>query len=107
MRRRFDRARRSIFSEEDANPMSGVSNLADVMLVLAVGIMLALIMNWHISVNGGSVTQMDQASMKEVDQSQFSTSAGNSENDSNLQEKGTVYVDKTNGKMYLVEQNGK
>ncbi|MBR2512274.1 MAG: DUF2149 domain-containing protein, partial [Firmicutes bacterium] len=54
MRRRFERARRSLFSEEDANPMSGVSNLADVMLVLAVGIMLALIMNWHISVNGGS-----------------------------------------------------
>ncbi len=107
MRRRFDRGGRSLFSEGDANPLSGVSNLADVMLVLAVGIMLALIMNLHLSINAGSVTQMDQSEMKEVDQSQFSTSTENSESDSNLQEKGTVYVDKNTGKMYLVEQNGK
>ena len=87
--------------------MSGVSNLADVMLVLAVGIMLALIMNWHISVNGGSVTQMDQAAMKEVDKSEVSTSVGGEDASANFQEKGILYVDKTNGKMYLVEQNGK
>lgn len=85
--------------------MSGVSNLADVMLVLAVGIMLALIINWHISVSGGQVTQMDEGSMKEVDQSEFDKAKGEkgSKKDSGLEEKGTVYVDKNTGKMYLVE----
>lgn len=34
--------------EELPNPMDGVANLADVMLVLAVGIMLALIINWRV-----------------------------------------------------------
>lgn len=106
MRNRFERRNRHMFSDSDADPMAGVSNLADVMLVLAVGIMLALIMNWHISVSGGSVTQMDKGSMKEIDQSQLQTQQRDSKKaskESNLQKKGTVYVDKKNGKMYLIE----
>jgi hypothetical protein len=34
------------------NPMDGLGNLADAMLVLAVGIMLALVIHWNIDVEG-------------------------------------------------------
>ena len=94
--------------EDDLNPMGGLSNLADAMLVLAVGIMLALIMNWHISISGGYTTEMDQGSMQEVESSEFSEAmeGESSDESSNLEEKGTVYVDKDTGTMYLVESNG-
>jgi hypothetical protein len=35
---------------EGENPMHGVANLADVMLVLVVGIMPALVINWNIDI---------------------------------------------------------
>lgn len=106
MRKRLGHKNGNLFSDSDADPMSGVSNLADVMLVLAVGIMLALIMNWHISVSGGSVTQMEKGSMKKIDRSELETSQdkeSKTNQQSNLQKKGTVYVDKKTGTMYLVE----
>ena len=103
MQRKLSRSSQGLFEEEEINPMSGVSNLADVMLVLAVGIMLALIINWHISVSGGAVTQMEGATMTEVDASDYEEVAGEDGEDSNMEEKGTVYVDKKTGKMYLVE----
>lgn len=86
--------------------MAGVSNLADVMLVLAVGIMLALVINWHISVGGSTVSQMESGQMHEVDESEYGTAAesGDSiESNADLEIRGTVYVDRNTGKMYLVE----
>ena len=42
-----------IFDEDsDLNPMDFVSNLSDVMLVLAVGIMLALVSAFHVNLTG-------------------------------------------------------
>ncbi len=107
MRKRFGRDSRSYF-EEEADPMAGVSNLADAMLVLAVGIMLALIMNWHVSINGGYTTELDSGAMKEVDASEFTSAEEGEDSESgmnNLEERGTVYVDKETRKMYLVEPN--
>lgn len=107
MRRRLTRGTGSYF-EDDSDPMNGVSNLADAMLVLAVGLMLALIMNQHISISGGAVTQMDAASMEEVDATEFAEALEDEDSDegSNLEEKGTVYVDKETGTMYLVQPDG-
>ena len=34
--------------DEDFNPMEGMANLADVMLVFACGLILALIINWNV-----------------------------------------------------------
>ena len=47
-RRRGDR-----FSEESVDPMNYVSNLSDAMLVLAVGMMLALIVHWNVDISTG------------------------------------------------------
>ncbi|MDO4564186.1 MAG: DUF2149 domain-containing protein [Clostridia bacterium] len=44
-------------SDEEPNPMEGVANMADAMLVLAVGIMLALIINWEVDLTSPSQTQ--------------------------------------------------
>ena len=110
MKRRLKRSGYdSLSGSDEPNPMSGVSNLADVMLVLAVGIMLALIMNWRISINGGQVTQMKDGALTEVDSSAIHMGEQSEQEDgqqSNLKEKGTVYVDEATGKMYLVEPNG-
>ena len=43
--------------DEGVNPMDGVSNMSDAMLVLAVGIMLALVINWKIVVKDIYETQ--------------------------------------------------
>ena len=45
------RERRRRRQEAEVNPMDGVANLADAMLVLAVGIMLALILNWNVDIS--------------------------------------------------------
>ena len=47
-RRRGDR-----FSDESVDPMNYVSNLSDAMLVLAVGMMLALIVHWNVDISTG------------------------------------------------------
>ncbi|MDO4544188.1 MAG: DUF2149 domain-containing protein [Clostridia bacterium] len=49
----FSRAR----DEEEPNPMEGAANMADVMLVLAVGIMLALIINWKVDLTSPQQNQ--------------------------------------------------
>ena len=107
MRRRLGRDRIYSF-EEDADPMTGVSNLADAMLVLAVGLMLALIMNQHISISGGYTTEVDSSAMQAVDASEFTGAITGEDLDqtSNYEKKGTVYVDKETGTMYLVEEDG-
>ena len=105
MRRRYDR-RYSSFEEEEANAMAGVSNLADVMLVLAVGIMLALVINWKINVGNKTVSTVKSDQMKEMDESELGSAAESAdafESNEDLEERGTIYVDRTTGKMYMVE----
>ena len=48
--RRMVRRMKRRQSEEELNPMNYISNLSDVMLILAVGIMLALILHWKVPV---------------------------------------------------------
>ena len=50
MRRLSARSLRSRSDDAPVNPMDSISNLADAMLVLAVGIMLALIINWNVDI---------------------------------------------------------
>lgn len=42
---------RQQYIEEDVDPMAQTSNITDAMLVLAVGIMLALVINWGVELN--------------------------------------------------------
>ncbi len=94
------------FGGEDTNPMAGVSNLADAMLVLAVGIMLALIINWNIDVSQTStITQIDEDNMTEITDDFDSVTEDEliqELGEQGLEEAGKVYVDPDTGKQYLV-----
>lgn len=92
---------------EDVNPMATVANLVDAMLVLAVGIMLALIVSWNLNISEkGQVT--DNAS-KEDAISDFTEDEVDSTNDKpseNLEKQGTVYYDPETDKYYVIVQDG-
>ncbi|MDR0350001.1 MAG: DUF2149 domain-containing protein [Coriobacteriales bacterium] len=83
---------------EDAQPdaMAGMANLADVMLVFACGLMLALVTYWNLDLP--SITELDSEQMHELDESdEIMDILGSS---SAYIEKGTVYQDPSTGKLY-------
>ena len=45
--------------EEDINPMEGTSSMSDAMLVLAVGMMLAVVINWNVDINKNAIKEID------------------------------------------------
>ncbi len=93
----------SFKEQEDVDPRVGLVNLADVMLVFACGLMLALVVHWNVNVS--NVTEMDQQDMTEIDQSNVENMVDNmSGSGSNYNELGRVYQDPTTGKMYLLQE---
>ena len=98
-RREGRRNRRSGYSfDEDVNPMNYISNLSDVMLILAVGIMLALILHWNVPI------QSEQAESGQDSKAAVSFSEddlqGTDEMPDDVTEMGNVYYDPDTGKYY-------
>ena len=86
--------------QEDFNPMEGLGNLADAMLVFACGLLLALIINWNVEVSDtGEIQQQDKYEVEGFEENDTQTIDGESE----LEEMGTVYRDPETGKYYVVE----
>ena len=98
------RERRLRRQEAEVNPMDGVANLADAMLVLAVGIMLALILNWNVdisAVRGDTSLETEEAlSFTEEDMTQTEALEGQGE----LEKLGAVYYDPATGLYYIIEE---
>lgn len=106
MMRRFGSGRLSesdSFESENINPMDGVANLADVMLVFACGLMLALIINWNVDV-GATVQKAEidtsnpitqEEGLAESEEPDLSQSEG-------YENYGTVYRDTKTGALYVV-----
>ena len=96
--------RRKIFmSTEEVNPMEGVTNMADAMLVLACGLMLALSVYWNIDLGpiGERVDlQRGQEMTEGLDlRDDLIETSGEGE----LYEKmGTVYKDPQTGKLFML-----
>jgi len=92
---------------EDINPMDSVSNLADVMLVLAVGFMLALVINWNIDVTPKNANTSEEQRGEEISEIEGFTSGGETPLDGEVEyeELGVVYRDPITGKMYMVQKN--
>lgn len=102
MGRRYKRSLRRREDREEINPMDGLGNMADVMLVLAVGIMLALISHWNIDVSTSDklVNVQDATEVKNMetlDEEDIQAV----EEDAALQERGVVYLDPQSGKYYM------
>lgn len=95
-------------TEEPVNPMDSVSNLADAMLVLAVGIMLALILNWNVDISGVQASESAQASAPTAFEQDDLTAAQEDAQtiEADLTEMGKVYYDKETGTYYIVENPG-
>lgn len=91
--------------QEDVDPRVGLVNLADVMLVFACGLMLALVVHWNVNVT--TVTQMDEQDMTEIDQNNVENMANEMQGGNSYNELGMVYQDPTTGKMYLLEDGDK
>ena len=81
--------------EEDVNPMESTSSIADVMLVLAVGMMLAVVINWNVDINKNTIREIDDP--QSVGSDQISDQGA----EQNLEEKGTVYYDAEKDQYYV------
>ena len=119
MRKRRRRTER--FSGESVDPMNYLSNLSDAMLVLAVGMMLALIVHWNVdistggrsdNVNGSSVAAEGEGGQSIIDRDNAidytpeqleQMDATEGENDEGMEKLGEVYYDAATGKYYIIE----
>ena len=98
-------------NDASISPMDYISNMSDAMLVLAVGIMLALIINWKIDINVNSdsttvssSTNVEESAMQEYefDDTNQNPEMSLEEVENNYVKSGTVYTDTTTGKTYVV-----
>ena len=87
---------------EDFSPMEGVGNMADVMLVFACGLIVALILSWNVDVTEEGI-QKSPDTRYEVDNIDKNATE-TLEEDKNLQEMGKVYLDTDTGKYYVIEE---
>lgn len=94
---------------DSGTPMDGVSNMSDAMLVLAVGIMLALVINWKIDIKEVYSGQdqkevVEEEKLQEFDSNDVTRNNSVSYEDieSKYVKSGTVYTDTYTGKTYIV-----
>ena len=93
----------SFFEEPEQNPMDGVANLVDAMLVLACGLMMALVSFYKVDLKGTSTVntqELKQEQLKEVEDYGVIDQEGNISG--GFESRGQVYEDKKTGKLYII-----
>ena len=87
--------------DDSFNPMEGVGNMADAMLVFACGLIVALILSWNVDVTDQGIQKIKE---KKYEVNNIEDSAAQEiEADQDLEEMGTVYKDPKTGKYYVIE----
>ena len=86
---------------EEVDPMSSMSNIGDVMLVFACGLMVALVVAWNVDL--AEFTQIEPTQELQDGDVEKITEQLYGEGNSFV-EKGKVYQDPQTGKFYLVEE---
>ena len=86
----------------DVDPMGSIANIADIMLVFACGLMMALVTVWNIDFTPLSELQDDQLEAIDApeDMPEDIDAAGSA-----YVEKGTVYQDPKTGKYYMITED--
>lgn len=90
---------------EDVNPMEYAANLADIMLVFAVGLMLALYVYWSYD---SSLAGMNGEGSGAAETSAYEVGSVSGEDSTDISDKsdleqiGSIYVDPDTGKWYYV-----
>ena len=92
------------FDDDTSNPMEYVGNLVDAMLVLAVGIMLALVINWNVDIfsSQGDCSYSDTQSAVSFSESDLEKT-DEEKTPEELLKMGTVYFDSETGTYYIIE----
>ena len=108
MTRKLTAKRTARFTDEQVSPMDGIANLADVMLVLAVGIMLALVIHWNVDLavvsSANRTESVDPQDALEFTQNDLAPAEGDEDMDADAMKKlGTVYYDEATGRYYIIE----
>ena len=98
------RERRIREEEAGVNPMDGLGNLADAMLVLAVGIMLALIINWKVDITAVSAAAEPEPEPEQIPISQEDMQDAPADilNEETLRRIGALYYDEETGTYYAI-----
>jgi len=98
---RLGRRRRSLMNEPEWNPLETLSNLVDVMLVFACGLMIAIILYWNVDLSKvvDIITEEDLVQVEHLDDAAKDGSMAE-----DFDSKGIVYEDPETGKMYIVKQ---
>ena len=100
------------FSEGEEDPMAGTSNLVDVMLVIAVGLLIFVVISWNMQSVVFSENQNQQQAIDQSSPSVTEVSEGQTLNDTpessdssgqGYMEMGKVYKDPFTGKLIMVE----
>jgi hypothetical protein len=87
--------------DADDDPRTGLVNLADVMLVFACGLMLALVSYWNLDLP--SVQELSSKSLQALDTNDVENVTNEVHSTANAYtELGTVYQDPSTGKLYVV-----
>lgn len=86
---------------EDVNPMNYLTNLADAMLVLAVGIMVALVLHWNVQLQ--SAEMRDDANQTDSFKQDEMSSADKVPD--NAAPAGRVYYDEESDTYYFVRES--
>lgn len=94
--RRF--ARRNVFADE-YDPMSGLANLVDVILVFACGLMIAIVTFWNVDLSKVQDI-IDESELKEVTDVEQAIEDG--EISETLENQGSAYKDPETGKIYVI-----
>lgn len=97
MMKNRNRLSRRYEEDDNDNPMENLTNLFDVMLVFACGLMVALIISLNVD-----VSRMNQAVIEYKDNGGGKASVEASDGLS-MEEMGTVYRDKRTGKTYILD----
>ena len=96
------RARRMRAEDSAVNPMDGLGNLADAMLVLAVGIMLALILNWKLDITAISAETQPETEQIPIEESELNDADKQALDEDAMQRVGALYYDEETGMYYAV-----
>ena len=96
-------------SDESVNPMDGVANLADVMLILAVGIMMALVIHWNVDIGAVAylpddvqASDADHAIVLDSGMLEEVTDEADHIDSGEMERLGTVFYDEMTGRFYIV-----
>ena len=95
-----------IRSGEDVNPMSYISNLSDAMLVLAVGLMVALVLHWNVDLEAKKEEAEKQQEQQQVVSFQDDELEDQDRVPEGAEQAGQVYYDAESDTYYIVGSDG-